>query len=175
MNPPIRQATAPDAASIAAVHIETWQIAYQGLLPEAYLDQLSDELTTRTEFWRSNISSPPANAEIWVTDRQGQANSFVALGPARGKDPFTEGEIYAIYVHPNFWNQGLGRALFAHATARLIARGFSTAFLWVLESNARARRFYEIAGWNLDGSAKTETLPGGIELREVCYQKVLRR
>jgi hypothetical protein len=39
----------------------------------------------------------------------------------------------------------------------------------VLEINARARRFYEIAGWWADGTTKTEQR-SGVELREVRYR-----
>jgi len=49
------------------------------------------------------------------------------------------------------------------------------AILWVLESNRRARRFYEIAGWIPDGDAKTENRPDGIQLREVRYRIDLRQ
>lgn len=172
MNALVRRAIPQDAESIATVHIETWQHAYRGQLPDSFLDRLSDELSSRTKAWRSNISVSRPNTEIWVTGSEGRADSFVALGPARGTVPDRTGEIYAIYVHPQFWDRGLGRALFARANERLISLEFTSAILWVLESNRRARRFYEIAGWNLEGPAKTETHPGGIELREVCYRRV---
>lgn len=173
-NIPVRRAVPNDAASIASVHIRTWQIAYRGQLPEAFLDQLSDELARRTEFWRTHITAPPENTEIWVAPNEERVNAFVALGPARGAAPKVSGEVYAIYVDPHDWNRGFGRTLFTHATARLTALGFSSAMLWVLASNARARRFYQLAGWTADGSTKTEALPGGIELREVCYRITLR-
>lgn len=35
---------------------------------------------------------------------------------------------------------------------------FRTAVLWVLESNERARRFYEVAGWKRDGAVSTERI-----------------
>ena len=46
---------------------------------------------------------------------------------------------------------GIGRSLFAHVTNDLIEQGFDEATLWVLDCNARARRFYEAkilrGGW----------------------------
>jgi hypothetical protein len=38
----------------------------------------------------------------------------------------------------------------------LRGRGFRTATLWVLETNERTRRFYEIAGWKPDGTTASE-------------------
>jgi ribosomal protein S18 acetylase RimI-like enzyme len=67
-------------------------------------------------------------------------------------------------LHINF-----GRMLLTRVTKRLGSLGYASAVLWVLESNVRARRFYEIAGWNPDGRTKVEMLPEGIEFRKVSY------
>ena len=40
----IRVAQAGDEPAIAKVHIQSWQEAYKGLIPQDYLDQLSSEL-----------------------------------------------------------------------------------------------------------------------------------
>ena len=167
MNPLVRKAVPDDAESIATVHVRSWQAAYRGQLPDHYLDSLDQELARRAEFWRHEISTPrSARHEIWVVDMESRVEGFVAFGPERQSDP--DGEVYAIYVNPPRWNQGLGRMLFVKATDRLAA-DFPSAILWVLESNARARRFYELAGWTLDGKTKIESLPGDIQLREVRY------
>jgi ribosomal protein S18 acetylase RimI-like enzyme len=176
MNALVRPAIAEDAPAIATVHIETWQTAYRGQLSDAYLDNLSQEFAHRTEMWRSQIaSSQPTTHEICVAEIDRHVVGFVALGPARDAVPEHAGEVYAIYVHPRQWSRGIGRRLFSHATERLAAHGFSTAMLWVLESNVRSRRFYEIAGWRVDGRTKTETNLEGILLREVSYSTVLHR
>jgi GNAT superfamily N-acetyltransferase len=171
----IRPAVPADAGSIATVHIRSWQAAYRGQLPDRYLDELEHELPRRTEFWHAHISTPPQNTEIWVAQDPIEIVGFLALGPARAMDAKMIGEIYAIYVHPRSWNQGNGQALFQHGEGRLRSMVYSQAILWVLESNARARQFYEIAGWVVDGASKTETLTDGIELREICYRKTLQR
>ena len=169
----LRRATTADAPSIAAVHIKSWQSAYRGQLPDDYLDRLEQELPSRTQMWHTHISNPPSNVEIWVAGDDAQIDGFAAFGPARNAGPDL-GEVYAIYVDPNRWDQGLGHALFSHSGGRLGSLGFSAATLWVLESNTRARRFYELAGWKLDGRTKLENLPDGIELKEVSYRKELR-
>jgi len=167
----IRQAVEADAGAIAALHIRSWQSAYRGQLPDHFLDSLDHELGRRTEFWRTHISMvSSAKHEIWAADLEACVNGFVALGPARDTESEATGELYAIYVNPDRWDQGLGSALLAHATGRLTALGYSAAILWVLESNTRARRFYERAGWAADGRIKIETLPDNVELREVRYR-----
>lgn len=174
MNPLLRQAVPDDAAAIARVHIASWQAAYRGQLPDQFLDSLSAEFERRSDFWRNHISAPPSpQHEVWVATVESAVEGFVAAGPARQSPPDT-GEIYAIYVSPERWSAGLGRALLSHGADRLAAT-YPAAILWVLESNTRARQFYNRAGWVADGETKLETLPDGIELREVRYGKCLRR
>ena len=80
------------------------------------------------------------------------------------------GEIYAIYVAPERWGTGVGRALMTAARDALAAAGNAEIRLWVLAENARARRFYERAGMVTDGALGTFTPAGStVELAEVRY------
>jgi len=159
-----------DAEAIAALHIKTWQSAYRGQLPGRFLDGLNRELDSRANFWRTHISTQPsARHEIWTAEVDGHLKGFAALGPARRDDEAGSGELYALYVDPLHWRQGVGGLLLTQAVQRL-AREYPNAVLWVLESNLRARRFYERAGWAGDGGTKIESLPDGTELREVRYR-----
>jgi RimJ/RimL family protein N-acetyltransferase len=65
---------------------------------------------------------------------------------------------------------GAGRALLGEAQAELARLGFGETVLWVLTGNARARRFYEIAGWVADGSERTGEV-FGITVPEVRYRR----
>ena len=76
------------------------------------------------------------------------------------------GEVYALYVAPDWWSTGTGRSLMSCAVAALTEAGYGRAVLWVLEANARARRFYEKAGWAPDGASNTlDGLGGVVEVR----------
>lgn len=172
MNVHLCPAVPADASGIATVHIRSWQSAYRGQIPDDYLDRLGEELASRIEFWRTHVANPSPSVEIWVARVEEHIDGFVAFGPARDAIGNT-GEIYAIYVHPDRWHQGVGRALFAQAAGRLSLK-FSAATLWVLASNTRARRFYEFAGWSMDGRTKLEKPFGGIELKEVSYRREFR-
>ena len=53
----IRVATEGDAAGIARVHVRSWQEAYAGIVPDAYLASLdADE---RTAQWRTYLREGP--------------------------------------------------------------------------------------------------------------------
>lgn len=169
----IRPARAGDGAAIARVHVETWQAAYAGLLPPEFLAGMNAQIEQRTVRWEQLIADAAARrwTQIVAEDERGIAG-FVTCGRAEGEaDPYL-GEVYAIYVHPRAWGQGIGRTLFEAAVDALRALGMREAILWVLESNVRARRFYERAGWRADGGTKIDSR-GAIELHEVRYRAAI--
>lgn len=55
------------------------------------------------------------------------------------------------------------------AILHLGRKGYSSVSLWVLEENQRARRFYEKAGFDLDGASKSIEIDES-ELREFRYR-----
>jgi ribosomal protein S18 acetylase RimI-like enzyme len=156
----IRPGTPADADAVAGVHVRTWQAAYAHVFPADRLDNLSPD--RRAEQWRQH---PPL-----VAEDDGAIIGFVSVGASRDDD--AEGELYAIYVDPTRWGTGVGRELIEAGEARLRELGQHEVVLWVLEDNPRARRFYEAAGWRIDGARRPiEFL--GIEVPEVRYRKRL--
>jgi GNAT superfamily N-acetyltransferase len=104
----------------------------------------------------------------------GQVCGATWFGPARDADldPARVGEVIGIYLLPEAWGTGLGRELMAASVEHLAAAGHSAATLWVLESNARARRFYARAGWAEDGAVqRSDRL--GFPITEVRYRRPL--
>jgi ribosomal protein S18 acetylase RimI-like enzyme len=169
----IRAATAADADAIALVHVRSWQGAYQGLMPQEHLDQL--DVAQRAQRWsRGLTSADPFRDATLVTVTGEQVIGFASVGAARDPDadPGDTGEVYAIYLLPEAWGQGLGRDLMTAALARLADLGYQVATLWVLEGNARARRFYEAAGFTTDGAEQTDDTRG-FPVPEVRYRRTL--
>lgn len=108
---------------------------------------------------------------------------FAILGPERGEDdprgePLPgppdrdQAELYAIYVRPAWWGTGAGRALLQRALALAAEDGYADISLWVLEGNARGRRFYDRAGFQPTGESAVLTWLGG--LTEVRYRRPVR-
>lgn len=169
----IRPARAEDADQIAATHVEGWQWGYRGQLPDDALANI--DAAARLALWRRVLAGETPDADVWVATRnrddgRERVVGFVSAGPSR--DPGAaedEGEIYALYLRAEQAGTGAGRALLATALAALRERGAASVVLWVLASNARARRFYERAGFAPDGGEKTAPWQGH-ELREVRYR-----
>ncbi|HEX2298561.1 MAG TPA: GNAT family N-acetyltransferase [Pseudonocardiaceae bacterium] len=182
MQPPtVRAATGSDAAGIAEVHVRSWQAAYAGQLPDELLRALS--VGDRQRTWEQRLSElteiHPAqahsqqNGRTLVIEVEGAVGGFASVGPCRddGADERT-GELWALYLHPRYWNRGLGRRLHDEAITVLSGQGCHRAVLWVLRTNVRAQRFYQRAGWARDGAVKVDHLRG-VALDEVRYARSL--
>jgi ribosomal protein S18 acetylase RimI-like enzyme len=162
----VRRATVADAPAMGRLVVRAWQAAYRGHMPDDYLDGLRAE--DRAAYWQSVLRRENLQGAVLVAERSGEVVGFAALGPAR--DLEGAGELYAINVDPDHWGTGAGRALLAAAEAELARQGFAEAVLWVLPGNARARRFYETAGWMADGiERRSEAF--GVSFAEVRYRR----
>lgn len=163
----IRQVVAADARSVATVHVRSWQSAYRGIVPDAYLDSLS--LDNREHIWHESIRR--GTPEIWVAEIDSQVVGWTAFGTSRDQDARPDtGELEAIYLLPSHWATGVGRALLLVTRRRLIERGFSTATLWVLTQNARAIRFYTAGGFGPNLASEKHIDVGGRTLSEIRYE-----
>jgi GNAT superfamily N-acetyltransferase len=159
----IRAATRDDAEAIETARVRGWQVAYRHVYPAAELDALPVDGAR----WLARLETPPAGWATFVAVDDDTVVGFVSVGPSR--DVHGLGELYAIYVHPDAWSTGAGRALLTRAEKEL-CHTYSEAALWVLEDNPRARRFYEAGGWAADGARKAEPR-WGVRAAEVRYRK----
>jgi GNAT superfamily N-acetyltransferase len=162
-----------DAARIAEVHVRSWQGAYRGLMPQERLDALDP--VARAEMWtRSLAAVDGVRAGVLVAGDGECVRGFASFRSTRDpdEDPEQVGEITAIYLIPAAWGTGCGRELMTAALGRLAAAGFMEMTLWVLDANARARRFYALAGLHPDGAEKLDDRDG-LDLRELRYRRTL--
>ena len=166
MNIQIRPAIPEDAASIARVHVDSWRSTYAGIVPTEYLDGLS--YRNRESRWKDLLTADRPETSHFVAETEdGDVVGFANAGPEREGDRIYRGELYAIYILEEYQRIGLGRRLFSSVTRRLLADGFNSMLLWVLEDNRPAIRFYE----SLEGEQvgrQTITI-GGVDLIEVSY------
>ena len=142
-----------DVQGVAAVHVRTWQSAYRGLIGQEFLDSL------RPEQWigKYNFGHPGPRTPATVVAVDGSdIVGFATTGRCRDRDLPDHGELYAIYVDPARWEGGVGSLLLTASRDQLHRHGLVEAALWVVDGNARARRFYERHGWTFDGTRRTE-------------------
>ena len=162
----IREAVPADAGPIARVHIDTWRTSYAGIVPDEHLAGLS--YRDREAVWVQILTGDrPAHCNLVAETGRGAIVGFAGGGPEREGDEVYRGELYAIYLLREHQHRGIGRLLASAVARRLLAAGFDSMLLWVLEENRPARRFYESLGGEQVGR-KTIAI-GGAGLVEVSY------
>ncbi|MEJ1238248.1 GNAT family N-acetyltransferase [Chryseolinea sp. T2] len=162
--PILRPATADDAMAIARLHAASWIIAYRGLLSDEYLD--NDLAGERIAYWSKKI---PLLSErefiILATDGQDHAAGFIAVmdQPEIGYSALVDN----LHVRPDLKGQGIGKSLMQQAARVLLNSGRTSYYLWVLNGNDPACRFYESIG----GVAADETTVhfGGKDVKATRY------
>jgi ribosomal protein S18 acetylase RimI-like enzyme len=132
----IRPARQDDLPTIASIHAASWRDVYAGILPADYLrDQVQQDLQA---YWEQREILP--QDVVLVADTTDGSVGFIAVWCR--PSPFIDN----LHVLPSMRSRGIGSALMEAAAGRLIARGHSTAYLWVFESNVAAIRFYQRLG-----------------------------
>jgi ribosomal protein S18 acetylase RimI-like enzyme len=137
----IRAARPDDAQEIARIDVETWQATYAGLLGEAYLSGLLPQ--RRERGWSHVIRREPRDVRVAVAS-DGTILGFGSCGATRGERDFT-GEVFTLYIAPDWQNRGIGRRLLLALFARLVESGRNSAIVWVLHGNP-GRFFYQRLG-----------------------------
>ena len=125
----------------AFVHWKCWHEVYPGLVSQSYLDSLTLEKCEEIAFrWPDNIL---------VAKDADRVVGFVGYGQS---DEEGTGEVFALYVLPEFHGKGVGQMLMDAALEELA--DYRKICLWLVKGNSRAIRFYEKCGFRLNGEEK---------------------
>ncbi|TAL30253.1 MAG: GNAT family N-acetyltransferase [Alphaproteobacteria bacterium] len=161
----IRRARVTDAGDIARVRITGWWQSYKGLMPDELLNKLDIEAdTTRL---REAFADKENKSLRFVVEQAGKIIGMGACGKARQSEDAKRGEVYAIYLLDEAKGQGIGTKFMREMVGVLMANGFESLQVCVLESNAPARKFYEKLGGRLAGKGVFQY--GGFEMADVTY------
>lgn len=164
----VRAATASDARAIAEIRVASWRATYAGIVPAAILEQMNVD---RNEAWVARrIAAPEGRITLVVEGPDGRMAGYALAAPTADEDVAGLGEVEAIYLRPDARGQGLGAPLLAAAVAALAGAGFTAAVLWVLTDNLPARRFYERAGFEVDGTARMLDFDG-TPIEEIRFRR----
>jgi ribosomal protein S18 acetylase RimI-like enzyme len=136
-----RWSTAEDEVGLAEVHREAWRYAYAGIIPGLTLERM---IARRGPRWWGRMHAKGFRA--LVLDCDGELVGYATLGRSRSPEPPGCGEIYELYVRPEFQGCGLGRRLFAEARRQLARAGLRRLVVWALADNEIACRFYRAMG-----------------------------
>jgi GNAT superfamily N-acetyltransferase len=133
----IREAGPGDAELLAAIQERASVAALAHIYPPELYPFPTDAVRER---WRTFAG------RAWLAD----GAAFVGV---------SDGWIDGLYVLPEAWGTGVAAELHDVAVEAIRAAELAEGRLWVLEHNARARRFYERRGWVADGSSRVVEYP----------------
>jgi ribosomal protein S18 acetylase RimI-like enzyme len=153
-----RWVEAKDCARLQSVFRACWTDAYCGIIPESDLKRLIAE--RNAAWWRAKARR---SNEVLLLDVAGTIAGYARIGSCRGRWR-ASGEIYELYILPDFQGCGLGEHLFEASRQHLDSRDTNGLIVWSLADNERAIDFY----WRRGGRPIAEA-------RERFGTKVLTR
>lgn len=155
-----------DRMAISKVYEESWKCAYKGIISQDYLDSIPKGQ------WISNLDNP--NRKTLVCIDNGRIMGTSSFCKCRFEQFNGWGEVISIYLLPAYMGKGYGKILLESVIVELNKLGYKDTFLWVLEENIRARKFYEKVGFvKTDDFLNVEI--GGKDLREIGYVYKVRQ
>jgi GNAT superfamily N-acetyltransferase len=139
----LREAIVSDAESLTDLHLDCWDDAYTGLIPQRILDERREDVASRVARWQMILEE---GEPTFLADHDGQLIGFASAGTGRDNDVDMRLELKALYVRGTWWGRGIGYALLWESIQD------QEAYLWVLKGNHRAIGFYVRHGFALDGT-----------------------
>src|SRR5256886_6538786 len=137
----VRRAKPSDATAIATTHDEAWRGAYQGVIPGPELDKLINR--RGPQWWDSAVRK---GSRITVLAFGECVAGYAHYGRNRARSLYCDGEIYELYLRPEFQGLGFGRKLFSAARRDLVQSGLQSLVVWALSDNEQAVGFYRALG-----------------------------
>ena len=141
----IRSAHPREFPRIADLQTESWRANYRAIFTDEFLDhRLAGILQDHWSAIRLG------SHDLVLVEGREDILGFIAVQARDG--PL----VTNLHVRPPAQSQGIGRRLMIAAARRLIDDGYSSASLWVAETNGRAIDFYSRLGGRLTERATKE-------------------
>lgn len=147
-----------DFEAVKQIYYQTWLDTYRGQVPDELLASLTPETWHPEKRWQGTQLARLADGTIVGVCSYGAARLSAFAG---------DGEVYSVYVLPQFQHSGIGGQLMS-AALKALRQDYHQVYLDVLVSNDSARKFYEQIGFKNSGEVRHDNVPGG-ELVTVVY------
>jgi ribosomal protein S18 acetylase RimI-like enzyme len=156
----LRPAEAGDAQAIGAVFDASVRTGWP------YLGEHARQPMFSAADWQKLVADHARpNVLLVATDETGRVVGYTAVHPE-------DGEMFLLFVHPDYAGRGVGRMLLGAAHDALRDAGCEEAFLFTEERNERALAVYAHAGYRPDGSSRESDFRG-TPIRELRLVKRL--
>ena len=151
-----RSAGADDAEQIAALHADSWRRHYRGAYADSFLD--GDVVADRRSVWPGRLATPTGTHTV-LAERHGRVVGFVHV--VLNDDPVWGSLVDNLHVVHDQRRTGIGARLLARCAEGVVERTPDRRmYLWVLQQNLAAQRFYRSFGATCVQTALVSA-PGG--------------
>lgn len=149
-----------DWLAISHVYEQSWKYAYHSIIPDTWLARIPSGQ------WANGLKAPDRLSLLLLED--GKICGSASYSHARMEEMKGYGEIISIYLLPEAMHKGYGYQLMQSLIAELHDMGYQKVYLWVLEENKTARRFYERFGF-VQKDWRQMDIYDGKEVAELMY------
>jgi Acetyltransferases len=144
--------------AIRQVYYQTWLVTYRHQLPKSILTNLTPAAWHPEQRWQ--------DMQLAFND-EGKIVGVCTYGPARLASFSSLGEIYSIYVLPDYQHLGIGAKLIDQALEAISSK-YQHIYLEVLRSNTNAKTFYLTLGFSETRLTRSRQVSGG-KLKTVIF------
>ena len=151
----LRAARDADADAVGTIWVSAWRDGHLGHVPEelvvvrtpeSFLDRAAQRI-----------------ADTTVAEVDGVVAGFIMVD---------DDEVEQVFVDAGHRGSGVAAVLLAEAERQVAGNGHASAWLAVVEGNARARRFYERFGWHDEGAFQYAARHGDTTIPVPCRRYV---
>ncbi len=157
----VRAGRISDVPALVDVFGETWRNTYTGIIPHIHLESMIKR--RGRSWWRNAVRSRDG---VIVLDFDDRTVGYATCGGSRGGGAYA-GEIYELYLRPEYQGLGFGEYLFEACRYALDRRSLRGMVIWCLAENERAHMFYRSrGGWPV---ASCYERLGGARLEKIAF------
>ena len=165
----LRMAGTDDVETVARLHADSWRRFYRGAYADSFLD--GDVVADRRAVWSARLTDPAGSRTLLAEDEAGPVGFAHVIFDA---DERWGSLVDNLHVTHSRRRGGIGTTLLTRAAAAAAEYATNPSlYLWVLEQNTEAQRFYASLGGTPVETADVPA-PGGVPGRLNGSPKGLR-
>jgi GNAT superfamily N-acetyltransferase len=155
--PRLRVAGSDDAEIVAVLHADSWRRFYRGAYADSFLD--GDVVADRRAVWSARLADPRGSRTLIAEDDTGPVGFAHVIFDA---DERWGSLVDNLHVTHSRRRGGIGTTLLTRTAAAAAEYATNPSmYLWVLEQNTAAQRFYGALGGSHVETADVPA-PGGV-------------